>query len=191
MKRLIAWLTIVALAITGCTGSFRATKNVNNFHRHRSQKLIDELVFLGCIPIYGVAVLGDVIIFNTIEFWSGRNPITASQRDSGNFAKGGETQNVFMEACSYNEVDGTITIQHPSFPENKLIIKRNTSGIVAQDASGNVLYTSSEDPSGGLSLYDGEMNLIRYFTPEEVLAKTDNIFVPLSVFSCLRVVPPL
>ena len=181
MKRLIAWLTIVALAITGCTGSFRATKNVNNFHRHRSQRWIDEVVFLGCVPIYGVAVLGDVIVFNTIEFWSGKNPITTSQWNSGSFAKGGDTQNIFMEACSYNYVDGTITIQHPSFPDNKLIIKRNISGVVARDASGNVLYTSYEDPAGGLSLYDGEMNLIRYFTPEEVLARRHNIFVPLSV----------
>ena len=190
MKRLIAWLTLIVLAITGCTGSFRATKNVNNFHRHRSQRWIDELVFLGCVPIYGVAVLGDVIVFNTIEFWTGRNPIKTSQLNSGGLAKGGDTQNIFMEACSYNDVDGTVTIQHPYFPENKLIIKRNNSGVVAQNASGSVLYTSYEDPAGGLSLYDGDMNLIRYFTPEEVLAGRHNILVPLSVISCLHVAPP-
>ena len=44
---------------------------------------MDEIAFLGCIilPAYTIATLGDALIFNSIEFWGGENPIkeTASQ----------------------------------------------------------------------------------------------------------------
>ncbi len=38
-----------------------------------------ELVFLGLIiiPAYGLFSFGDAIIFNSIEFWGGSNPIRA------------------------------------------------------------------------------------------------------------------
>ena len=34
---------------------------------------VNELVFLGCtiIPVYGVAYWIDIIILNTVEYWSG------------------------------------------------------------------------------------------------------------------------
>jgi len=37
----------------------------------------DELIFLGMtiIPVYGVASLVDIVVLNTIDYWSGENPI--------------------------------------------------------------------------------------------------------------------
>jgi hypothetical protein len=34
-------------------------------------------VFLGMtfIPIYGIALWADIIVLNTIEYWSGNNPV--------------------------------------------------------------------------------------------------------------------
>ena len=31
------------------------------------------------IPVYGLATLGDALIFNTIEFWSGSNPVAVRE----------------------------------------------------------------------------------------------------------------
>lgn len=84
MKKLIVCLMIVGLVVTGCTGSFNITKKLYDVHRSQENKWIDELIFLAfaIIPIYGLGMLGDAVIFNTIEFWSGKNPITVSMGDS-------------------------------------------------------------------------------------------------------------
>jgi hypothetical protein len=36
---------------------------------------------LTIIPVYGIAYLGDIIIFNSIEFWGGENPISPPPAD--------------------------------------------------------------------------------------------------------------
>jgi hypothetical protein len=42
-------------------------------------KFINELVFIAfCIvPIYEIAWVADIVVLNTIEFWSGENPVVA------------------------------------------------------------------------------------------------------------------
>ncbi len=36
---------------------------------------------MNIVPVYGLFFLGDVIIFNVIEFWSGSNPIAMNEGD--------------------------------------------------------------------------------------------------------------
>ena len=45
---------------------------------------MNNLIFWGLniIPVYGLFFLGDAIIFNVIEFWSGSNPIAMKDGDS-------------------------------------------------------------------------------------------------------------
>lgn len=79
---LLAMLTsTVAVAIPGCYGSFNLVRSVHRFNGEvSSEKWVDELFFLVLIiiPVYPLASLGDAIIFNSIEFWSGSNPISPS-----------------------------------------------------------------------------------------------------------------
>src|SRR5690606_7227918 len=74
-----------ASATTGCFGSFGATTSLWEFNDdiHES-KWIKWLLFLGLriVPVYPLFVLGDMLIFNTIEFFTDSNPFTAS-RDLG------------------------------------------------------------------------------------------------------------
>ena len=46
----------------------------------------NEGIFLLCaiIPVYGVCMLGDALIFNSIQFWGGENPISPPMADAGN-----------------------------------------------------------------------------------------------------------
>jgi len=81
MKKTLTVCMIVTtiVAFTGCYGPFRLTSKLHNWNGQVSQKkFVNELVFLGlCIlPAYEICVLGDGLIFNSIEFWGGRNPIS-------------------------------------------------------------------------------------------------------------------
>lgn len=65
---------------TSCFGPFNAVRQVHAWNDDVStNKWAKEGVFLviSWIPVYGVAMLGDVLIFNSIEFWGGTNPIDA------------------------------------------------------------------------------------------------------------------
>lgn len=80
MTRVVAMGLIVAagVSLTGCYGPFRLTTKLHAWNGQVSQKkFVNELVFLGMciIPAYEICVLGDALIFNSIEFWGGSNPI--------------------------------------------------------------------------------------------------------------------
>ena len=111
MKRFVIWAMLACLFFAGCTGSFRLTKNVHNFTRGQANDWLDEAVFLGCIiiPVYGLAMLGDGIYFNSVEFWSGENPLkVVDVRADG-----------FSSSADYNEVDDyNYTIEDLSSPKN-------------------------------------------------------------------------
>lgn len=78
----ILTLTVLALAGTsGCFGSFAVTRKVWGFNKTASNdKFVRELLFLGMniVPVYGVASFIDAVFVNTIEFWSGSNPVSMS-----------------------------------------------------------------------------------------------------------------
>ncbi|WP_445381054.1 DUF3332 domain-containing protein [Robiginitalea sp. IMCC43444] len=83
MKKSFMALTLVAsLLFSSCLGSFRAFNNLKDWNQEVSDnKFVNNLVFWGLniIPVYPLFFLGDSLIFNVIEFWSGANPIAMQQ----------------------------------------------------------------------------------------------------------------
>ena|SRR5262245_17986940 len=64
---------------TACFGSFSLTHKVYHFNKSVSpDKWIRWLVFLtlAILPVYALASLVDVLFANSVEFWTGSNPIT-------------------------------------------------------------------------------------------------------------------
>lgn len=77
-KPIVAVALASCLLFSSCLGSFRAFNNLKEWNQGVSDsKFVNNLVFWGLniVPVYGLFFLGDAIIFNVIEFWSGSNPI--------------------------------------------------------------------------------------------------------------------
>lgn len=75
-------VVLVVAAMSSCYGPFRLTSKLHDWNGRVSQKkFVNELVFLGLsiLPAYELCVLGDVLIFNSIEFWGGNNPIAMKE----------------------------------------------------------------------------------------------------------------
>lgn len=69
-------LVVMVLGLAGCMGSFTLTKKLYGFNDTvTDSKVINNVIFWGLniLPIYEFAVLGDALILNTIEFWTGSN----------------------------------------------------------------------------------------------------------------------
>ena len=81
MKR--SKLTLVAVVLSGsllfssCVGSFGLFNRLSSWNQGVGTKFVNELVFLAfnIVPVYGVAYLADALVINSIEFWSGSNPM--------------------------------------------------------------------------------------------------------------------
>ena len=69
-----------SLLLTSCIGSFNLTKNVLNWNNQIGSKVINELIFAAfwIVPVYEVTALADLVVLNSIEFWSGKNPVEPS-----------------------------------------------------------------------------------------------------------------
>ncbi|MCM1028781.1 MAG: DUF3332 domain-containing protein [Pseudoflavonifractor sp.] len=69
-------------SLSSCIGSFALTNKLLTWNRHIDSKFVNELVFVAfwILPVYEVSGLADLLVINSIEFWSGNNPVTASTR---------------------------------------------------------------------------------------------------------------
>jgi len=103
-KTVISGFLAIAVLCSSCLGSFSAFNGLKDWnHQVSDNKFVNNLVFwvLWIVPVYGIFMLGDLIIFNTIEFWTGSNPIamkpgekeTQIVVDKGNTFKMVATQN--------------------------------------------------------------------------------------------------
>jgi hypothetical protein len=83
-KSFLALVLAVGLAGSSCLGPDNLYRSVKNWNAGISdQHWLNELIFLGfwVLPVYPITLLGDVVIFNTINYWTGNPPI----KDPGEF----------------------------------------------------------------------------------------------------------
>jgi hypothetical protein len=74
---------VVAASLQGCYGKFALTRKVYALNGEVRDKFLRSgltWVFL-IVPVYGVAGLADFVVLNTIEFWSGKNPVAEGEKD--------------------------------------------------------------------------------------------------------------
>lgn len=68
-----------AFLFTSCIGSFGLHSKLISWNQSIGTKFVNELVYLAfnIIPVYGVCYLADALVINSIEFWSGSNPLAS------------------------------------------------------------------------------------------------------------------
>lgn len=83
MKRRFVSVAAVALAGTlmfsSCIGSFSLFNKVLAWNQTIDNKFVNEVVFFAMwiVPVYEISFLADILVINSIEFWSGENPVQA------------------------------------------------------------------------------------------------------------------
>ncbi|MBP9854871.1 MAG: DUF3332 family protein [Candidatus Omnitrophica bacterium] len=165
MKKAFTLLLILTVASSiGCTGSFNLTKKVYDAHRSQSDKWVDELFFLGCVllPIYGISTFADAVIFNSIEFWTGENPVALNTNGEKKFVnnKGEEV------TVSYNAETDMITVQ--SGDAQKIVLERTDGAVLAKNEAGDILYSSVSKGNGGVVVYNNQMQVAQNFSAKDV-----------------------
>ncbi|MEG2514105.1 MAG: DUF3332 domain-containing protein [Bacteroidaceae bacterium] len=76
---------VVAIALSGsimfssCVGSFGLFNRLSTWNQGIGNKFVNELVFIALtiIPVYEISYLVDAVVINSIEFWTGSNPMAS------------------------------------------------------------------------------------------------------------------
>lgn len=92
---LAALIGTLSVTQTSCIGSFSLTSKVYQWNQSFGDKWVNELVFivLLIVPVYEISFFLDGVILNSIEFWTGTNPVAL---------KPGETESEIVEGTDGN-----------------------------------------------------------------------------------------
>lgn len=66
-----------SLMLSSCIGSFGLTKTLLTWNQGIDNKFVNWIIFVLISPAYVFTAAVDVLVLNSIEFWSGTNPVQA------------------------------------------------------------------------------------------------------------------
>lgn len=71
-----------SLMFSSCIGSFSLSNKVLSWNNQIGSKFVNEVVFFcfWIVPVYEITCLADILVVNSIEFWSGRSPVVAETK---------------------------------------------------------------------------------------------------------------
>ena len=78
--RALSAVLCLSIFASGCYGPFNLTRQVHHWNGTVVENEWGQegiFLVLAIFPVYSLAMLGDALIFNSIEFWGGDNPISA------------------------------------------------------------------------------------------------------------------
>ncbi len=156
---------VLVLLVTafGCYGSFNLVNKVYKFNGGLGGKFVNEIGFLVMVivPVYGVATFVDAVILNTIEFWTGTNPMAVN--DATQIFTLPDGQMVL------NGKDKTYEFRQMVNGQEQLVrIVSTSEGTIATNESGAVLARSVRTPDGGVNIFDANGALVSSLTGTQV-----------------------
>ena len=172
--RAIAFLCI-GLLMSGCHGPFNLTRRLHRWNGQVGGRWANEVVFLCFIwlPVYSLATLGDGLIFNSIEFWTGNNPITPPTAEAPHamtktIAQG--TQKAVLERT--DSKDGrqmTVKLYDGNRLMNEFSLEaRVDQPTVFKDSAGTVMGQAQTLPDGTLVLLDASGKEQARYSPQQL-----------------------
>ncbi|MGB2868987.1 MAG: DUF3332 family protein [Bacteroidota bacterium] len=148
----------MSLTSTGCFGSFNLVKKVYKFNEGIGDKWINEIGFLvmTIVQVYSIAATIDVIILNSIEFWTGSNPVSASM-DPVVVPVNGETSVAFQ--------GNTVELRQG---DQVYAMEKSDAGTLVKNADGTLLGTCTMTAEGGFRIIDATGKIVASYSASEV-----------------------
>ena len=72
-------LMCATMLTTSCVGSFSLFNKLASWNKDATgSKFLNEIIFIVISPAYAVCSVADALVLNSIEFWSGSNPVASN-----------------------------------------------------------------------------------------------------------------
>ena len=176
-KTLIAVLLLSSsLLCSSCIGSFKLWNNLKEWNDGLGNKYVNELIFiaLNVIPVYWVAGVADLVVFNSIEFWTGSNPVASNEIKEVK----GENGNYLVAT---NENGYTITNKEDNQSLDLVYNQENRTWNAVTETESFELVRMNEDGTATINMQNGTSMTV---TPDsEGVSSLRNAYMGLS-FAC-------
>lgn len=127
------------MSLPNCFGSFVLTGKWHGFIKGINNKWLRWIVFVITSIVYGIAIFVDVILFNSIEFWSGSNPMARSDfNDSGELVKSMEAEGERVQ-FTYRNYGETLRVdmwKDEQYRGNMVLLKSEPGVFYREDSQG-------------------------------------------------------
>lgn len=187
---------IVALAViasfmsmtTACYGPFNLTRNVYHWNSEIkgsgevSEKWMKELVFFGMIiiPVYMFSALLDAFIFNSMQFWTGNNPIKVSRGPDGHIQEVQLRDQTIHVAWSDDHRSAALTYRQQGGIIKTALIVEDGTGYRLLNGGGQPLYLTEQAVDEGLNIVDGNCRLVDHVSFDRLKQASNELARALS-----------
>ncbi|MGE3154275.1 MAG: DUF3332 family protein [Nitrospiraceae bacterium] len=180
-RSIVTGLVLTALLATtsACYGPFNLTQSVYKWNGdvkgsgEVGVKWMKEVIFLALVivPVYPLSTLADALVFNSIEFWTGHNPVKVSQTSSFNGTKTVRVGDLRTEVVFIS--DGAS--KRVEYRRDGVVV---TTGTVIEagghlklvDQNGQELFSAEVSRDGGVTILDRNRRPVAILSYEQVNA---------------------
>ena len=164
----------MAMAVSGCYGPFNLVRRLHHWNGQVSNdKWAREAVFivLAWVPVYSLATLGDALIFNSIEFWTGNNPVAPVVQNP----------DVQTKRIARHDAEAILTRMKSPAGQQLMIeqfrkgeraaslrIEQQDGLTKAFDGAGRQLYQAQTLGDGGIAIQDAQGRQIAQYSADQV-----------------------
>lgn len=167
-------LMAATLFLSGCYGPFNLTRRLYQWNGSVGTKWEREFMFilLAWAPVYGLAVLGDALVFNSMEFWTGKNPVdppsTRSELPKAKRIVRGSHEALLTYLSASTGARLLIEQMREGRPAGSLRVERQGRASIGFDAGGRVLFTAETLADGSVLVRDGSGKEVALYSVDQV-----------------------
>ncbi|WP_298769154.1 DUF3332 family protein [uncultured Fibrobacter sp.] len=136
-KGIVTLLCAGMIVLSGCYGKNACFNKLHDWNGTLGNKWLNSIVhfFLNIFPVYMICLgLIDGLVLNTIEFWTGSNPLASGDSYYEKDAQGNEI-------AAVKNADGSMSVELTTAKGEKasMTLQRDENVVRALDAEGNVV----------------------------------------------------
>ncbi|MCQ2054635.1 MAG: DUF3332 domain-containing protein [Fibrobacter sp.] len=138
MKKAFAALVCASMiTLTGCYGSYACFHKLHKWNGTLGNKWLNSIVHfvMNVIPVYGICYgLVDMLVLNTVEFWTGSNPLAA---DDSYYEQDKDGNSI----AAVKNADGSMSVELTTAAGEtaKMTLQRDENVVRALDEQGNLV----------------------------------------------------
>jgi hypothetical protein len=167
-------------ATTACFGPFNLTRNVYHWNSgikgsgEVSDKWMKEFVFFGMIiiPVYMFATLLDAFVFNSIQFWTGDNPVKGTDAGGDGATRVVRLGGVTVKVAE-SDRGATVIYERNGIVERRAMIETSAMGYRLIDETGVLLAEAEKGQDGSVTLLDRDCQVVGRWSPDQLMALAD------------------
>jgi hypothetical protein len=164
-------------ATTACFGPFNLTRNVYHWNSgikgsgEVSDKWMKEFVFFGMIiiPVYMFATLLDAFVFNSIQFWTGDNPVKGTDAGGDGATRVVRLGGVTVKVAE-SDRGATVIYERNGIVERRAMIETSAMGYRLIDETGVLLAEAEKRQDGSVTLLDRDCQVVGRWSPDQLMA---------------------